>query len=475
VKFRAGVSRIRDVSAAQPFPDEVPRTPRVGEGAALRVLVAADEPDTVEALRILLRSEGLAMRVATNAAALLEAVSAHEHDVALVDVRCLGPHAPASSSDVLSQIRAIDPTLPVVVMAAWAAVERAAQAVRAGARDYVQKPWESSRLVATLLKEAEIGVALRRARRLEAEAARQRALALPKLVARAPAMASVLQRMDLASASGANVLLVGERGTGRETIARWIHAMSSRADRPFVAFDAARSTDADLLGTIGAPEQPGRLGCLELAHGGTLFIRDLMSMPLSLQAKLVASLKAGEVKPLGSFAARAADVRVYASCDSDPARAVEAGRLLGDLVARVGALEIPVPALRERPEDILPLATQMLERQVAPGARAPVLTAEATAALLEHPWPGNVRELARVVEHAALPSQGRDVALTDLGLDPLVASPQGDVLPLEEVERIAIRRALARTHGNVVSAAHALGLSRSAMYRRLQAHGIRTR
>ena len=296
-------------------------------------------------------------------------------------------------------------------------------------------------------------------------------------------MQPVLRLMERVAPSDAHVLITGEHGTGKEVVARWLHAASRRAGRPFVAVNAGGVSEgvfeSELFGHVkGAftDAKTDRAGCFELAEGGTLFLDEIANMPVNQQAKLLRVLQTGEYHPVGSSRVRRADVRFLAATNVDVGKEVAAGRFREDLLYRLNTVELHLPPLRERREDIPPLAAHFVRRQQARhGESARSFSADAMAALLEHSWPGNVRELEHVVERALLLAQGDLVEPEDLALRG--TRGQGDAtfeqMTLEEVERHLIQRALNRSAGQVSEAAKTLGLSRSALYRRLQHHGLK--
>jgi DNA-binding NtrC family response regulator len=451
---------------------------------ATRVLVADDQTDVIEALFLLLKHAGHQVVTATSPAGILAAVDKEDFDVVLMDLNYARDTTSGQEGlDLLSQLHAGDPSLPVVLMTAWGSVEGAVEAMRRGARDYVQKPWDNQRLVQTLQTQIELGQALRRSRRLELETSRLRAQGLPALVTESRAMQPVLRLMERVAPSDANVLITGEHGTGKEVVARWLHAASRRAGRPFVAVNAGGVSEgvfeSELFGHVkGAftDARADREGCFELADGGTLFLDEIANMPLGQQAKLLRVLQTGEYHPVGSSRVRRANVRLLAATNVDVGREVAAGRFREDLLYRLNTVEIQLPPLRERREDIAPLTTQFAAALAARyGQPQRAFSPEAMRALGEHRWPGNVRELEHVVERALLLAGAAVVNPGDLNLQP--ARGNADVhleqMTLEEVERHLIQRALTRSAGQISGAAKALGLSRSALYRRLQHFGIK--
>jgi DNA-binding NtrC family response regulator len=445
-----------------------------------RVLIADDQVDVLEALRQLLESEGFSVTTATSPAGVVAAVQEQELDTVLMDLNYARDTTSGKEGmELLERLGRLDATLPLVVMTAWSSVDGAVEAMRRGARDYIAKPWDNARLLATLRTQVELARALRHGRRLEDETSRQRARALPGIIAEAPRMREVLRLMERVAPSDAHVLITGQHGTGKEVVARWLHAASRRAERPFVAVNAGGLADgvfeSELFGHVrGAftDAKSDRAGCFELADGGTLFLDEIANMPMAQQAKLLRVLQAGEFHPVGSSKVRRTNVRVLAATNVDVAREVAEGRFREDLLYRLNTVELRLPPLRDRREDIPLLATHFLLRQERDGRR-PRLAVDAMEALLAHPWPGNVRELEHVIERAVLLAAGDELHAGDLQLGGRVEPAATlDRMTLDEAERYLIQRALDRWP-DVGDAARALGLSRSAFYRRLSHHGLK--
>ncbi|HEV7557098.1 MAG TPA: sigma-54 dependent transcriptional regulator [Kofleriaceae bacterium] len=445
---------------------------------APRLLVADDQSDVLEAVRMLARANGFDVRTATSPAAVLALCEAESFDVCLLDLNYARDTTSGKEGmDLLGRLRDLDPTLPVVVMTAWGSIEGAVEAIRRGARDYLQKPWDNSRLIATLSAGLELRQALRAVNRLGAEAARTRAHELPAIVATSRPMAHVMTLVEKVAGSNASVLITGEHGTGKEVVARALHAASARSDKAFVAVNAGGLSDgvldSELFGHVkGAftDAKTDRTGCFELADGGTLFLDEIANMPLGQQSRLLRVLQTGELHPVGSSRARRVDVRVLAATNAEIAREAADGRFREDLLYRLNTVEIRIPPLRERRDDIAGLARAFL----AASAKPKRLSANAMEALLAHTWPGNVRELEHVIERAILLASGDEIAVDDLALRGRAdAPPRLEEMTLEQVERYLIERALAAQGGNVSETARVLGLSRSALYRRLSSLGVR--
>ena len=443
-----------------------------------RVLVADDQRDVLEALRLLLKGEGFAIETAASPAGVLSALEAKDFDAVLMDLNDARDTTSGEEGlDLLARIQAIDPNLPVIVMTAWGTVDLAVEAMRRGARDFVQKPWDNTRLTTTLRTQIALGRALRRGQRLEAENRILRQESEPEMVAASAAMRPVLEVIDRVGPSDANVLILGENGTGKGLVARALHAASRRASRPLVTLNAGGISEgvfeSELFGHVkGAftDARSDRVGRFELADGGTLFLDEIANVPMSQQAKLLRVLETGEFERLGSSRTRKVDVRMISATNSDIRAEVAAGRFRQDLLFRLNTIEIRIPPLRERGEDIPALALHFLKRH-ARRYRKEIrsFAAPALQAMLDHTWPGNVRELDHAVERATLMARGEAIDARDLALRrPGDGGAPLEQMSLEEVERILVQKAMARYDGNVSQAARALGLSRSALYRRLE-------
>lgn len=449
------------------------------------VLIAEDQADVAEALRLFLKAEGYRTVTSNVPEGVIALLERERPDAALIDLNYTHDTTSGREGmDLLSRIRAVDPTLPVIVMTAWGSVDKAVDAMRLGARDFIEKPWDNNRLLATLRTQVELGRALRVAERLEQENQLLRRTGLPDLIAESAVMRPVLELMERIAPSDANVLLTGEHGTGKEVAARWIHAASRRREKAFVIVNVGGLSEgvfeSELFGHVrGAftDAKTDRAGRFELADQGTLFLDEIANITLSQQARLLRVLQAGELERVGSSQTRRVDVRVIAATNADLRVEVAAGRFREDLLFRLNTIEIRFPALRERREDILPLAQYFLGRHASRyGKTRTGFSDEARQTLRAYDWPGNVRELGHTVERAVLLSRVESIEAGDLSLGPPAIGGTPAVAPaslrLEELERDAIRKALASFDGNVSLAARALGLSRSALYRRLQRYGL---
>jgi len=446
------------------------------------ILIADDQADVLEALRFLVKGEGYQAEAVTSPAAAIDAVEARDFDAVLMDLNYTRDTTSGQEGlDLLARIQALDATLPVIVMTAWGSVELAVEAMRRGARDFIQKPWDNARLSAILKTQIELGRALRKGQRLEAENRALRAERFPQLIAHSASMRPVLDVISRVGPSDANVLITGENGTGKGLVAQTLHSVSLRATRPLVTVNtgglAEGVFESELFGHVkGAftDAKSDRVGRFEMADGGTLFLDEIANISPALQSKLLRTLETGEFERVGSSKTRRVDVRVFSATNAELGAHVAEGRFRQDLLFRLNTIELRLPPLRDRREDIPLLASHFLQ-QHASRYRKPITGFDESAikALLAHAWPGNVRELDHAVERAVLMAAGDIIRATELGLRAgHEGPPRLEEMSLEEVEALLIKKALARFSGNVSHAANALGLSRSALYRRLQRYGL---
>jgi DNA-binding NtrC family response regulator len=448
-----------------------------------RILVADDQPDVLEALRLLLKSEGYTTETVKSPAAVIKAVEARDYALVLMDLNYARDTTSGQEGlELLQKLQTIDAALPVVVMTAWASVDVAVEAMRRGARDFITKPWDNPRLLAIVRNQIELGSAVRAYRRLEQEnqLLRGSGKAGPTLIAQSAAMRPVLEVIARVGPSDANVLITGENGTGKGLVAAALHAVSVRAGKPFIAVNMGGLPEgvfeSELFGHVrGAftDAKADRAGRFELADGGTLFLDEIGNIPLSQQAKILRTIETGEFERVGSSRTYRANVRLVSATNADLQAEVAAGKFRQDLLFRLNTIQLHLPPLRERREDIELLAQHFLKQHVGRYRKA-ITGFDDTAlqALRDYSWPGNVRELDHAVERGVLMAPGKVIRAPDLGLAAGQAAPRLEEMSIEEVEAFLIKKTLSRCDGNARKAAEELGLSRSAFYRRLEKYGL---
>ncbi len=448
-----------------------------------RVLIADDQSDVLVALRLLLKSDGYACVTAESPAAALAELAKQSFDAALID---LNYSRDTTSGDegmaLLGSLRAADADLPVVVMTAWGTIDIAVRAMRAGAADFIEKPWDNRRMLNVLAAQVKLAQARRRESRLDAENALLRGVDEP-FIAEASSMQPVLEVMRRVAPTEANVLILGENGTGKGVIARRIHAMSSRAERSMIKVNMGGINEhvfeSEMFGHVkGAftDAKADRIGRFELADGGSLFLDEIANIPSSQQPKLLRVLEDGEFERVGSSRTLKVDVRLISATNADVRAEVGSGKFRKDLLFRLNTVEIRLPPLRERQADILPMAEDFLARFRRRYARTDLgLSAAAQRALLAYAWPGNVRELSHVIERAVLMCGGQEIRELDFSLEQPASGANFEVScsqTLEQAEKAMIRNALDQCDGNIQRAADVLGLSRGALYRRLEKYDL---
>ncbi len=447
-----------------------------------RLLIADDQPHILEALRLLLKPEGFELEMVRSPALVLDALAHESFDGLLVDLNYTRDTTSGQEGlDLVTRVREMDAQLPIVVMTAWGNIDLAVDAMRRGAGDFIQKPWENARLLSILRTQMELHRSRKRAQWLEAENRILRATGAPDFIASAVSMRQVLETMARVGPSDANVLVTGEHGTGKEVVARTLHRLSSRATRSLVAVNTGALPEgifeSELFGHVkGAftDARADRIGRFELANNGTLFLDEIANIPVRQQAKLLRVLETGEMERVGSSKTQTVDVRMISATNADLRVECADGRFREDLLFRLNTVEISLPPLRERRDDIPALAGHFLARYAGRYRRTiQGFEAAALQQMLHHHWPGNVRELDHTIERAVLMARGERIESADLGLNTQRTVTQNlDELSLETVEAILIKKALARASGNVSHAADALGLSRGALYRRIEKYGL---
>jgi len=452
-----------------------------------RILVVDDEKDILQAAQLLLKRHFASVQISQDPASLPERVRQNGFDVLLLDMN-FGPGADEGAEGLkwLAEVLAIDPQAVVVLVTAHSGVELAVQAMKQGAADFVTKPWENDRLLATLMS----AVNLRRSR-IEAAELRKRNRGLAAathiesgMIGTSAATLRVFDSIRRAAPTDANVLILGENGTGKELVAREIHHHSARAGEVFLRVDAG-TLSPQLFGSELFGHRRGaftdakedRIGLFRAAAGGTLFLDEIGNVPLHLQSKLLTALERHEIVPVGANKPEPIDVRLVCATNLAPEQLADPNRFREDLLYRINTVEILLAPLRERREDI-PLLLQHFIALYAQKYNFPAkrLSAAALEALTAHDWPGNIRALRHAVERAVIFSEGVVFEPDDFSLAsaraPAAATPAADDSSLDAVEKSTIARALAKHQGNVSRAAQALGVTRASLYRRKEKYGL---
>lgn len=454
-----------------------------------RILVADDQREVREALRLLFKAEGIDAVSVDGPRAALDALRKEPFDAALIDLNYTrDTTSGAEGLELLREIKKIDAELPVVVMTAWGTIDVAVEAMRHGAGDFIEKPWDNQRLMSVIRTQLALADSRDEAAKLKRENEILRGGDDEPFIAESPAMRAVLAQLDRVAPTDANVLILGENGTGKGVIARRLHARSQRASRPLVKVNMGGIPEsvfeAEMFGHVrGAftDAKSDRIGRFELADGGSLFLDEIANIPPAQQPKLLRVLEDGELERVGSSRTITVDVRLISATNADLAAEVARGAFRRDLLFRLNTVELKLPPLRERDEDIALLAESFLAHFARRYQRDRLRFAPtALAALKGYAWPGNVRELSHVIERAVLMLDGDTVDEAALNLKPeathalsgAAALAANGSMTVDEAEESLVRQALERTGGNIQRAATLLGLSRPSLYRRMEKYGI---
>jgi DNA-binding NtrC family response regulator len=441
------------------------------------VLVIDDNPAVASALELLFRLRDIRTRAARTPNEGLAMVAGEHVDLVIADMNFSADTTSGEEGvELFQRLRELRPDLPVILLTAWTHLPSAVQLVKAGAADYVGKPWDNDRLLSTVENLLELAEATRERERLQSGRRRRRERLAARydlrgVVFESEAMERAVELACRVARADVPVLITGPNGAGKERIAEIVHANSSVSNGPYIAVNCgaipAELIEAELFGAEAGAytgAHRARVGRFELAHGGTLFLDEIGNLPLAGQVKLLRVLETGQFQQLGSSHTRSSKVRILSATNTDLPAAIRQGRFREDLYYRLNAVEIAVPPLAERTDDILTLAQHFLGEDLE-------LSEEAAASLLTHDWPGNVRELRNAIERAKLLANGRMVAAADLSLP---ASQRMPRMEPELLTREAIEESLRKARGNISRAAQSLGLSRQALYRRMERFGIRS-
>jgi len=451
-----------------------------------KILICDDQPEILDAIKLVCSAEGMQCSTVDSPDAVLPKLAEEEFDLLLMDMNYHQDRTGGQEGlNLLRSVNQSDPSLPIVVMTAWGSIPLAVQAVQLGAKDFLQKPWENERLLSIVRNQIELRAALKGKERLEAENSvlRSAQASTSEFVALSPGMQEVKRIVEQVAPSDANVLITGENGTGKGVVARLLHQLSGRSQQPLISVNMGGIPEtlfeSEMFGHVkGAftDARADRAGRFELAEGGTLFLDEIANLTGSQQAKILRVLETGEFERVGSSKTKQANVRILSATNADPLAEINAGRFREDLYFRLNTIQVHLPPLRERLDDIPELVRFFLAELTARyRKKAFEVSPEALQAVRRYPWPGNIRELRHVMERAVLLARSSSIEPTDLGLQLAVSRANVlDEMDLESMEAQLIKKALDRHDGNAISAAKALGLSRSAFYRRLQKYQIPT-
>ena len=454
-----------------------------------RILVADDQREVREALRLLFKAEGVDAVSVDSPRAALDALKKERFDAALIDLNyARDTTSGAEGMELLRDIRKVETDLPVVVMTAWGTIDLAVEAMRHGAGDFIEKPWDNQRLMSVIRNQLALADSRGEAARLKRENEILRGEGDEPFIAASAAMKSVLAQLDRVAPTDANVLILGENGTGKGVVARRLHARSQRAAKPLVKVNMGGIPEsvfeAEMFGHVrGAftDAKSDRIGRFELADGGSLFMDEIANIPLAQQPKLLRVLEDGELERVGSSRTLKVDVRLISATNADLTAEIARGAFRRDLLFRLNTVELKLPPLRERDEDIALLAESFLTHFRKRYQRDALRFApSALQALRGYGWPGNVRELSHVIERAVLMLDGDTVDDAALNLKPeathalsgAAALAASGSMTVDEAEERLVRQALEQTGGNIQRAATLLGLSRPSLYRRMEKYGI---
>jgi DNA-binding NtrC family response regulator len=461
-----------------------------------KILIADDDLNIIASLKYMLSEENFDMLAMTTPEAVLENLKRENVDLVLIDMNF--QQDTTSGSEGLQLVEAIqqfDETLPIIVMTGWATIDIAVDAMRAGAKDFIQKPWNNERMLSAINTQLKLASIDKKLNRLNQENKLLRSQSFPKnngIIAQSPAMKTLLSSLEELAKSDMSILLTGDNGTGKSMLASYVHQQSSRAENSFVPVNMGAIPESlfesEMFGHLkGAftDAKENRVGRFEMAEQGTLFLDELANIPMAQQAKLLRVLEEKKFEVVGSSKSLSADVRIISATNCDLAKAISEQQFRQDLFYRLNTIQLRIPSLHERIEDIEPLAHYFLQRFSAKyNIVAPELSSDAVNKLQQYTWPGNIRELSHLMEKLLFTCKKTVIGGRDLLLENIHHSAseldenRGDKLAnhsslsLDEIEKISLISRLKHHRGNATETAKSLGLSRSGFYRRMSKHGL---
>lgn len=451
-------------------------------------MIVDDNEDLLKAAKMFLKRHFVQVDIEKNPESIPALMAHEDYDVILLDMNFTKDVSSGSEGYYwLEKILELDPSAVVVLITAYGDVQMAVKAIKAGATDFVLKPWENEKLLATLYSSMRLRESRDQVETLKIqnqEINKELNNRFSEIIGQSQSMQRIFQTIDRVAQTDANVLILGENGTGKEVIARAIHRNSSRARENFVSVDLGSITEtlfeSELFGhkkgafTDAKEDRPGRF---ELANGGTLFLDEIGNLSMPLQAKLLTVLQNRRVSRVGSNKETPVDIRLICATNMPLYDMVKENRFRQDLLYRINTIEVEIPPLRERLEDIPLLANHFLKHYSEKYSKNVLKISDAAAARMhKHPWPGNIRELQHAIERAVILSNSPVLQPEDFNLTASSAKEDGQLsleqYNLEDVEKLLIRKVLKKHNGNITQAASELGLTRSSLYRRLEKHGL---
>jgi DNA-binding NtrC family response regulator len=471
-----------------------------------RILIADDDINIIASLKYMLSEENFDILAMTTPQAVLENLKHESVDLVLLDMNF--QHDTTSGAEglqLVEAIRQLDENLPIIVMTGWATIDIAVEAMRAGAKDFIQKPWNNERVLSAINTQIKLAQIDKKLQRLSQENRLLNNQLLNKqsysqsddgIIAKSPAMQQLLTSLAELAKSDMSILLTGDNGTGKSMLAAYVHKLSTRADNSFIPVNMGAIPDSlfesEMFGHVkGAftDAKENRIGRFEMAEQGTLFLDEIANIPLAQQAKLLRVLEEQKYEVVGSSKAHHADVRIISATNCDLAKAISEQQFRQDLFYRLNTIQLHVPSLNQRIEDIAPLAQHFLHHfSIKYHRLVPELSAEAMTKLQQYQWPGNIRELSHLMEKLLFTCKKTIITAADLLLEnnsllndnqPLSASHsitdntmQQEKLTMEEIEQLTLINRLKHFQGNATETAKSLGLSRSGYYRRITKHGL---
>ena len=447
-----------------------------------RILVADDQEDILSSAKLLFKGEGLDCATASSPSEVTYLLGKKEFDLVLLDLNYKRDTTSGKEGlELIEKIRSTDQALPIVVMTAWASVDVAVEAMKLGANDFITKPWDVERLLTIVKNQSELRRALLREEKLQIENRILLSDQSAQITYESNAMAEVLRTLEQVASSDARILITGENGTGKSLLAHTCHQMSNRHSGPFISINMGglpeNLFESELFGhERGAftDAKKERIGRYELADGGTLFLDEIGNLTLNHQTTLLRLLESGEFERVGSSKTRQADVRIICATNSNLTELISEGKFREDLYYRINTVPVHIPPLRERRQDIMPLANEFLETyRIKYKKNISGFSDELTKLLESYQWPGNVRELDHAIERAVLLSRDDRILPETLSISPSTEnSADFDELTLDDAEKMILERAFTKYRKNPNEAAEALGISRSAFYRKLKKYDI---